>query len=207
LGILAKEAERVKREYGNTFAAGLTYDDIFMIPGVGGRKPMEFTKSMLCQIIQPRMEELLEFAYAEIRRSGYIERLSAGVVLTGGGSLLRGTEDLASEIFGLPVKIGIPVGCGQDGLAPEIENPQFATGIGLIRYGVRHEQYLTLHDLEATTTTNAASANTAPPIQGSVPNTEEELFDDEPMIEEAAINGQYERITVFDRMKSFFQEL
>lgn len=200
LGILAKEAERVKREYGHTFAPELSYDDIFMIPGVGGRKPMEFTKSMLCQIVQPRMEELLEFAYAEIRRSGYMERLSAGVVLTGGGSLLRGTEDLAAEIFGLPVKIGIPVGCGRDGLAPEIENPQFATGIGLIRYGVRHEQYLTLNDLEP-------GAEATSSINGASTALDTDEFEEEPMLEEATINGQNERITVYDRMKSFFQEL
>lgn len=216
LGILAKEAERVKREYGHTYGPGLSQDDIFMIPGVGGRKPMEFTKSMLCQIIQPRMEELLEFAYAEIRRSGYMERLSAGVVLTGGGSLLRGTEDLASDIFGLPVKIGIPVGCGRGGLAPEIENPQFATGIGLIRYGVRHQQYSILHDLEPNETTHvfSASGSSADNANGTYSsstiiddqNTEND-FDNEPTLDDAPINGNYQRITVFDRMKSFFQEL
>ncbi|TAE29952.1 MAG: cell division protein FtsA [Candidatus Kapaibacterium sp.] len=209
LGILAKEAERVKREYGHTFMRSLMQDEVFMIPGVGGRKPLEFTKSMLCQIVQPRMEELLEFAFAEIRRSGYIERLSAGVVLTGGGSLLRGTEELASEIFGLPIKIGIPVGCGSEGLAPEIENPQYATGIGLIRYGVRHGQYLTLNDL------------VSPDIEDNdMAVTQEQPFaqQDNFVSLESAQNGALyapdapseasePRINVLEKMKSFFQEL
>ena len=203
LGILAKEAERVKREYGHTYMRSLMQDEVFMIPGVGGRKPLEFTKSMLCQILQPRMEELLEFAFAEIRRSGYIERLSAGVVITGGGSLLRGTEELAGEIFGLPIKIGIPVGCGREGLAPEIENPQYATGIGLIRYGVRHGQYLTLNDIDVHPThTNGASTH------ASDGNNE---YTDESVVPPSNGTNGYEngdsKINVLEKMKMFFQEL
>jgi cell division protein FtsA len=198
LGILAKEAERVKREYGHTYMRSLMQDEVFMIPGVGGRKPLEFTKSMLCQIVQPRMEELLEFAFAEIRRSGYVELLSAGVVLTGGGSLLRGTEELASEIFGLPIKIGIPVGCGQEGLAPEIENPQYATGIGLIRYGVRHGQYLTLNDIDvaiqdATLASEVHEDHTATSVAPSEDGHQYASDDN--------------KMNVLEKMKLFFQEL
>ena len=105
---------------------------------------MEVTKSLLCDIIQPRMEELLEFALAEIRRSGYSQNLSAGIVLTGGGALLRGIDELAYQITGMPVKIGIPSAFGDGGLAPEIENPRYATGVGLIRYAMKHgEQSVT----------------------------------------------------------------
>ncbi len=188
LGIVATQAERVKREFGHTYYSSIMQDEEFMIPGVGGRKPMEIRKSLLCEIIQPRMEELLEFALAEIRRSGYANRLSAGVVLTGGGSLLRGAEDLAGEIFGLPVKIGIPGGVGRTGLAPEVENPQYATGVGLIRYAMRHRQYVTI---------DAA----VQPMESGIP-------------EIAYENGIHEtdghdasKVNVLERMKSFFQEL
>ncbi|MDW8221291.1 MAG: cell division protein FtsA [Bacteroidota bacterium] len=209
LGILAKEAERVKREYGHTYAPSLLHDEIFMIPGVGGRKPMEFTKSMLCQIIQPRMEELLEFAYAELRRSGYMERLSAGVVLTGGGSLLRGTEDLASEIFGLPVKIGIPIGCGRGGLAPEVENPQFATGIGLIRYGLRHAHFAPLNDLSDSTDTVSSPAQAHHHATGALGNTASAhpRSHTTTTSQGSEIDNEHERITLLERMKLFFQEL
>lgn len=184
LGIIASQAERIKREYGHAYDKSILSDEVFMIPGVGGRKPMEVTKSLLCQIIQPRMEELLEFAFAELRRSGYANRLSAGVALTGGGSLLRGSEDLASEIFGVPVKIGIPGGLGRSGLAPEVENPQYATGVGLIRYAMKYHQYMTIDAHEEASETNSTSAH-----------------------EPAAIYSEpEERATVFDKMKSFFQE-
>jgi cell division protein FtsA len=191
LGILMKEAERVKREYGHTFMPSISEDEVFMIPGIGGRKPMEFTKRMLCGIIQPRMEELLEFAFAEIRRSGFTDHLSAGVVMTGGGSLLRGSEELAAELFGLPVKIGIPVGCGHNGLAPEVENPQFATGVGLIRYGIRHGQYLTLNDIE-----RGASNDDA-----FTPEMQPEI-----VLEESDERLPH-KVSVFTKVKSFFDEL
>lgn len=136
LGIIASQAERIKLEYGHAMLSTIMSDDVFMIPGVGGRRPMEVQKSMLCQIIQPRMEEILEFVYDDIQRSGYESVLSAGIVLTGGGSLLRGVEELAFTVFGLPVKIGFPGGFGANGLNPEVGNPQFATAIGLVRYGM-----------------------------------------------------------------------
>lgn len=131
MGIVKTEAERIKREYGHAFYGSIMDDHVFMISGVGGRKPIEVTKGYLCQIIQPRMEEILEFAMNEIRRSGYASRLGAGVVLTGGSSLLRGMEDLAAAVFGLPVKIGIPSGITYSGLAPEVESPIYSTAVGL----------------------------------------------------------------------------
>jgi cell division protein FtsA len=189
LGIVVSQAERIKREYGHAYYNSILQDEVFMIPGVGGRKPMEVQKSLLCQIIQPRMEELLEFAFAEIRRSGYANRLSAGVVITGGGALLRGTEELATEIFGVPVKIGIPFGVGTTGLAPEVENPQFATGVGLIRYAMRHKHYVTIE---------ALSGNDETMLEEPASMT---FATHEESNENAANN------TFLERMKSFFQEL
>jgi len=101
---------------------------------------MEISKSHFCRIIQPRMEEIFDFALAEIRRSGYAGSLGAGVVITGGTSLLRGTEELASEVFGMPVKLGIPSGVSINGLAPEVSNPMYATAVGLALYGLRDKK-------------------------------------------------------------------
>lgn len=174
LGIIASQAERVKQEYGHAMQSIIMRDEMFMIPGVGGRKPMEITKSLLCEIIQPRMEELLEFALAEIRRSGYSQNLSAGIVLTGGGALLRGIDELAAQVIGMPVKIGIPTGSDNGGLAPEIENPRYATGVGLIRYAMKH-------------------------------NEQEVSISEE---DDAAQQGESgDKVSILNRMKSFFQEL
>ena len=132
LGIIGEQAERIKRDYGYAYGEMILNDESFMIPGIGGRKPMEISKSMLARIIQPRMEEILEFALAEIQRSGYLRHLSAGIVLTGGGALLRGSAELAQEVLGMPVKIGIPSGFSGGALAPEVESPIYSTGVGLV---------------------------------------------------------------------------
>jgi len=140
LGIVAKDAERLKRQYGHAYMKSIHQDDFFMIPGVGGRKPTEIKKSDFCRIIQPRMEEIFEFALNSIRKSGFSGSLGAGVVITGGTALLKGTEDLAQEIFGMPVKIGIPSGITYSGLAPEVENPVYSTAVGLALYGLKDKK-------------------------------------------------------------------
>jgi len=90
------------------------------------------------------MEEIFEFALAEIRRSGYAGSLGAGVVITGGTSLLRGTDQLAHEIFGMPVKIGKPSGITYSGLGPEVENPIYSTAVGLALYGLKDRKTQTV---------------------------------------------------------------
>jgi cell division protein FtsA len=141
LGIIVGQADRIKKEYGHAHQGSILSDEVFMIPGIGGRKPMEATKSQLCQIIQPRMEEIFEIALSEIQRSGYANRLGAGIVVTGGTSILRGTDDLASEVFGMPVKIGMPSGITYSGLAPEIESPVYSTGVGLALYAMQQNRH------------------------------------------------------------------
>lgn len=132
LSIIQQQAERIKREYGHAYAPSITKDDVIMVPGIGGRNPKEITKNYLCNILQPRMEEILEFVQADIIKSGFADRLGAGVVITGGTSLLRGTEELAYHVLNLPVKIGIPYGFTYSGLGPEISNPMYATSVGLV---------------------------------------------------------------------------
>jgi cell division protein FtsA len=137
LGILTEQAERIKQEHGYAFMPAIVNNELIILPGIGGRPPIEIDKRLLCQVIQPRMEEILEIAAMEIKRSGYSKHLSAGVVLTGGGSLIKGTADLAREVLGMPVKIGIPSGFSA-GLIHEIENPIYATGVGLVIHEFKH---------------------------------------------------------------------
>lgn len=136
LGIIVSQAERIKKEYGHTHLDSVLNDEVIMIPGIGGRSPMEANKSYLTQIIQARMEEIFTFALTEIRRSGFSQKLGAGLVITGGCSLLRGVEELAQSVFGMPVKIGIPSGITYSGLGPEVENPIYSTAVGLALYGL-----------------------------------------------------------------------
>lgn len=137
IGIINTHAERIKREYGHSYLPSIMNDEVFMIPGISGRKPMEATKSYLCQIIQARMEELFNFIGMELRNSGYANKLGAGVVITGGTTLLKGTDKLAAEILGMPVKIGIPTHVSYSGLAPEVGSPVYSTAVGLALYGMQ----------------------------------------------------------------------
>ena len=91
----------------------------------------------MAEIIQPRMAEILGMVKEQIEKKGYLHLLGGGVVLTGGGSLLAGTGELASEIFGLPARVGYPVKVG--GLVEEYCDPMFATGVGLVLFGASRE--------------------------------------------------------------------
>ncbi|MBK7258953.1 MAG: cell division protein FtsA [Ignavibacteriae bacterium] len=138
LGILNEQAERLKKDHGCAYVNAVVDNDPLVLPGVGGRPPVEIDRHILAQIIQPRMEEILEIAALEIKRSGYAKHLAGGVVLTGGGALIKGTAELAKEVLGMPVKIGIPAGFS-GGLVREIENPAYATAVGLIYHGLKHQ--------------------------------------------------------------------
>ena len=136
LGILHDQAERLKRQFGVALVDMVEQDQEIQIPGIGGRTEKSIGQSTLAQIIQPRLEEILEFVAIEIKRSGYGRHLSAGVVLTGGGALIPGTAELAAEILGLEARVGRPLGLA-GGLVEEVDNPKYATGVGLVLHGIR----------------------------------------------------------------------
>ncbi|MDH7516011.1 MAG: cell division protein FtsA [Bacteroidota bacterium] len=138
LGILNEDAEKLKREHGCAYLPEVVHDTPILLRGYGGRKPVEISRSLLCQIIQPRMEEILEIVGLEIKRSGYSKHLHSGVVLTGGGALISGTTSLAREVLGMPVKLGIPSGFSA-GLVSETENPMYSTCVGLVLHDFKKE--------------------------------------------------------------------
>lgn len=138
LGILNEQAEKLKKDHGYAYVPAVPNGEPIILPGVGGRAPIEIDKRLLAQIIQPRMEEIFEIAALEIKRSGYSKHLSGGVVLTGGGALIRGTSELAQEVLGMPVKIGIPTGFS-GGLVREVENPAYSTAVGLVYHGLKYQ--------------------------------------------------------------------
>ena len=92
----------------------------------------------MAQILEPRVEELFEMIKDELQRSGFQELVAAGMVLTGGSSLLEGMVELAEDIFDIPVRLGRPQGVG--GLVDVVSSPMYATGVGLILYGHRYRQ-------------------------------------------------------------------
>jgi cell division protein FtsA len=106
------------------------------VASVGGRKPRLMARRVLSEILQPRAEEICHQVWDEIRRAGYEKSLNSGIVLTGGGAILEGLPELAEQIFDLPIRRGLPVGVG--GLADHVNNPEFATAVGLVLYAQRN---------------------------------------------------------------------
>jgi cell division protein FtsA len=145
-------AEHLKKEAGCCYHPLVQEDEEVHIPGVGGRPPRTIMRSELVEIIQPRMAEILGMIREQIDRKGYLNILGGGVVITGGGSLLSGTAELATEIFNLPARIGYPVKVG--GLVEEYYNPIYATGVGLVLAGAasRDVDYMDTSSSEKTFT-------------------------------------------------------
>ncbi len=125
-----EQAERIKRRYGCAAARFLAADEILVVPSVGGRAPREISRKMIAEFLEPRAEEILTLVRRDLQRSGYLNGIPSGLVLTGGSSALDGLPELAEEIFELPVRRGIPFGVG--GLADRVQGPEFATGVGLV---------------------------------------------------------------------------
>jgi cell division protein FtsA len=133
----AHEAERIKQKYGCALTAMVDKDEQIEVPSVGGRQPRVLNRSILCEILEPRVEEIFQLVHREIQKCGYEELLASGVVITGGSSLLNGMAELAEEVMGLPVRRGMPKGIG--GLVDVVKSPMYATGVGLVLYGARHQ--------------------------------------------------------------------
>lgn len=131
------QAERIKLEEGCAFAPLVPKDETIEVPGIGGRPPRQVSKSILASIIQPRMEEILYLALREIKKSDYLDMMTAGIVMTGGCALLEGATELAEQIYDMPVKIGMPMGFG--GLVEAAKSPPLATGVGLTQYGMKQK--------------------------------------------------------------------
>jgi len=133
-----KEAEELKIRYGCALRQLADPNEIIEVPGVGDRGPRKLSRPMLAEVIEPRIEELYSLVQAELRRSGFEELLSSGIVLTGGSALLQGMTELGEEVFHLPVRVGIPSYSG--GLADVVKSPRYATSVGLLLEG--QEQFL-----------------------------------------------------------------
>jgi cell division protein FtsA len=133
-------AEDVKIRYGCAYSRALEQDEEIRIEGIEGRPQKSFPRSSLTVIIEARMMEIFELARDIIKRSGYYEYLNAGAIVTGGGSLLPGTEELARDILGLDVRTGYPEGVS-GGIKEAINNPMYATVMGLVAHSLQNNLY------------------------------------------------------------------
>ena len=127
------EAERIKIKYGCASTQMIEEEETIEVPSVGGRAPRILNRSVLCQIIEPRAEEIFAAVAHVIAETGFADMLASGAVITGGTTQLDGMPELAEQILGLPVRRGVPMGIG--GLMDVVKSPAYATGVGLVKYG------------------------------------------------------------------------
>lgn len=130
------QAEEIKKRYGLAMQSLLQKDELISVPGVAGRLPREISRSVVAAIVEPRMEEIFQLALKYMEKSEVYDSLGAGVVLTGGASLIEGAKELAQRVMGMPVEVGIPRVYG--GLVETVRSPIFATGVGLLYYAIKH---------------------------------------------------------------------
>ncbi|GAB1483835.1 cell division protein FtsA [Treponema sp.] len=130
-------AERIKQEAGCCWEPLLEVDEEVIVPGVGGRPPLPIPRSQICRIIQPRMEEIFNLAKEKLDKLSLARPLGGGIVLTGGGSQLVGTAELAAHIFQMPVRVGVPMSVG--GLVEEYRSPVYSTAVGLVLEGAARD--------------------------------------------------------------------
>ncbi|HSE60180.1 MAG TPA: cell division protein FtsA [Nitrospiraceae bacterium] len=140
IGLLTSqsEAEKIKLQYGIARADLLQGHQMVEVPSVGERPARMFTRRDIADILEPRVEEMFDLVRREIARAGYEGMLGAGVVLTGGTSLLEGMLDAAEKLLNLPARRGVPGGVG--GLRDIVSNPIYSTGVGLLLHARQHAE-------------------------------------------------------------------
>lgn len=131
-----QDAETIKVTSGSAVAASSPTEQVLEVPSVGGRKPREVSRTVLTKIIEPRVEEILSLVNQELVGSGYKHLLSAGIVFTGGASMLEGLTELAEFNLELPIRRGNPMNIG--GLSDGVNSPVYATSVGLLQYALHH---------------------------------------------------------------------
>ena len=128
------QAEEIKKKYGHAIKNEVTEEDLFSIRSFGQDNPIQMSRRDLAYIIEARVEEIFRFVLQEIKRSGYDGLLPAGVVLTGGSSLLPGIRKLGAEVLGLPVRVAQPENLV--GLVDQLYSPAFSTSVGLLNWAL-----------------------------------------------------------------------
>ena len=129
-------AENIKKQYACALPQLIDKDEEIEVPSVGDRPARCLSRRTLVEVVEPRYEELFQLIQAELRSAGFEDMLAAGVVLTGGSSLVDGAVELAEEVFHMPVRLGYPHSVS--GLTEEVNSPSFATTVGLLMYAKEH---------------------------------------------------------------------
>ena len=133
LGLTQADAERLKERYGCAYEPMVDRSETLTLPSTPAQGDRQISRDLLAHIIHQRMDEVFDLVLRDIEGSGYLSKLAAGVVLTGGAAALPGMTELAADVFGCGVRTGIPRE-NLSGLSDYVEAPRFATAVGLTLY-------------------------------------------------------------------------
>lgn len=143
-----QHAEDIKVQFACCLTQLANPEETIDVPSVGDRESRRLARQTLAEVVEPRYEELFTLVQAELRRSGFEDRIAAGIVLTGGSSKMEGAVELAEEIFHMPVRLGLPQHV--TGLSDVVKSPIYSTGVGLLLYGSKQgEEQLPQVDVDA----------------------------------------------------------
>jgi cell division protein FtsA len=156
--VMHNQAEKLKLKFGCALSDEIVENRIVTIPGLKGRPHKEISERNLAHIIQARMEEIFDHIYWEIRRSGYERKLIGGIVLTGGGALLKNITELVEFHTGMNTRLGLPTEHLAHGYEQEIASPIFSTSIGLILKGLDEVR----QDYKSQAASNSSSSSSKP---------------------------------------------
>ncbi len=189
--VMNEQAEKLKIKFGSALADEIVDNRIITIPGFKGRDHKEISEKNLARIIQARIEEIFDYVLWEIRRSGYEGKLLAGMVLTGGGSLVKNIDLLAELHTGLPTRVGHPIEHLAHGYSSQLASPIFATAIGLLKHTIDNLGEKTSYVEEfkkissVTEYPKIQDVKTTEPVKEDVEEfEEEEIFNDKPTTKE-----------------------
>ncbi len=128
-----ENAEKIKLQHGTAISGQVNEEETIEVPAVGEGKPRVVSRKILAEIVEARVEEMCTMIQQEIQKSGYADMLAAGIVLTGGTTLLQGMVELGDLLFEIPLKRGVPIRLG--GLKEVVNSPKYSTAVGLLKYG------------------------------------------------------------------------
>ena len=131
------EAEKIKKKFGTCVSRNISPEETIEVPGMGGREAKNLPRQILGEILEPRMEEIFTLINHEIEKAEMQQFITSGMVITGGSALLEGATEIAESVFNVPTRLGRPRGI--TGLVDVVNNPMFATGVGLVVYGAKNQ--------------------------------------------------------------------
>jgi cell division protein FtsA len=135
LGIPWAEAQKAKEFYATAIAGMVDPQETVEMPGPAPNQLRQIARELIAHVAEQRLDEILGMVRMDLQNEGLLDRLGAGIVLTGGGAAMPGLVELAQQIFPTPVRLGVP-GEGLAGLADSVGRPRFATAVGLALHGL-----------------------------------------------------------------------